>query len=113
MSSNDAAYRLAVQKNRDRLTQSPINSGQISDRLEQITEEFTYWKKRLTHASPLERQTITEKLIALRAEQTTQIIQDLHESSPILAKQKTRSLIAAYYRDCARLMAATNYSSNG
>ncbi len=110
MSSNDAAHRLAVQKNKDRLG-SQNTSERRATRLEHINEELIFWKKKL--AANLADTKIVDTLIRLRAEQTTLHLEDLYESSAILAKQKTPGIIAAYYADCAKLLAATNRAQNG
>lgn len=107
MSSNDAAYRLALQKNKSRL---PVDRA---SRLAHITEEMTHYKKRLLDLPPIEQTRVIDRLIALRAEQTALCLEELHESSPFLVENKTKTIIAAFYADCAKLMAATNNSTNG
>lgn len=115
MSSNnpkitEAAARLQKQKHQDRLQSKTDRSA--ASRLEQISEEMIYWKKRLATKSP-DANKIIDKLISLRAEQATLLIQDLHESSVVLAKQKTAAIIAAYYADCAKLMSVTKSHHHG
>ncbi len=113
MSSSDAAYLLAKQRNKNLLSKqqgaltSPVN------RLEQVAEALQYWKQRFTSTTPLDQEKIIEKLIHLRAEQTILLIQEVQEQTPVLADQKTSRIMAAYYADCAKLLTLTPQNHNG
>ena len=107
MSSNDAAYQLALQKNKSRL---PVDRA---SRLAHIAEEMAHHKKRLLELPHSEQTKTVDRLIALRAEQTALCLEELHDSSPFLVETKTKTIIAAFYADCAKLMAATNNQTNG
>ena len=97
-SSEDIVRQLTLQKN-----QAKRNGAQSSNRLGQIDEEMAYWKNR---AKTQDQKIAVDKLLSLRAEQTILHIKNLHEESPVIAKHKTDSIIAAYYADCTRLLAA-------
>ncbi|OGH64126.1 MAG: hypothetical protein A2821_02465 [Candidatus Magasanikbacteria bacterium RIFCSPHIGHO2_01_FULL_41_23] len=77
-------------------------------RLKHIDEELSYWKQRLL-AAPIEnRNQITDRLIKLRAEQTTIFIVDLHNQKSATEDMRTKELITHYYRDCAKLLRAVS-----
>lgn len=75
-------------------------------RLKNIDEELSYWKQRLLAAPINNRQPIIDRLITLRAEQTTIFLANLHHEKSALEDRKSKKLIAHYYHDCARLLKA-------
>ncbi len=79
-------------------------------REDQIAEEMDYWKKRWQGSTTtLERETYTDKLIKLRAEQTKLLLEAATVNRA--TEYKIKCIIRAYYYDCARLVAATTLVS--
>jgi hypothetical protein len=96
----DRAYQFAKSKQRQ------TNSTGNSQRLSQIDEELSYWKQRLLGAPIEQRQTIADRLIKLRAEQTTIILANLHTEKTAVENERAKKIIVHYYHDCFRLLHA-------
>lgn len=98
------AYEFA--KNRRQQLQQPINNN----RLKQIDEELSYWKQRLLTAAAQAREPIVDRLLKLRAEQTTIILGSLYSNEGRSTDRKAQKIIARYYRDCHNLLKAVEKS---
>lgn len=100
--TNDQTRSYQFAKNRHQ----HVRGSDKDQRLKHIDEELSYWKQRLLAAPANNRQPIIDRLITLRAEQTTIFLANLHREKSALEDRKSKKIIAHYYQDCARLLKA-------
>lgn len=102
--ANEESRAQEFAKNRHQQTR-----GHDTDlRLKHIDEELSYWKQRVLSAPVENKNQIADRLIKLRAEQTTIFLNALFTDPNDQEHDKAKKLIVRYYRDCARLLKAIN-----
>jgi len=108
--NSDFAYKWAKSQNTHR---TYISNQPRKISAEQITEEISFWKKKL-RTSPVSEQTkITDKLLTLYANQAIMDVESVHVNAEPQASKKIKQLIEKYYLDCFRLMSTVNRQSHG